>query len=99
MSNLFIVFSSALVVLLSPLLPLYASDGATPGEPALIIARPWGPKAEEIAERAGVPELPPERAMMGTIVIPESAQSIVRLYENGAWFVVGGERVLALCLN
>lgn len=91
----FIIFAMLIVSCL-PILPLFLQERPQPGDVALVVAAPWG-NAAEIALKAEVQEVAPERAPLGVLVSLDSPQSVDRLYALGAWFVIDGKRVLELC--
>ncbi|EBA15404.1 hypothetical protein RSK20926_00590 [Roseobacter sp. SK209-2-6] len=99
MQNLFLILGAAAVVLCSPVLLLAAQSRPSEGEVALVIAPPWGESAAVIAAKNGLLEVTPERAPMGALVLLQSPHSIDQLYNQGAWLVVDGKRVLELCAN
>lgn len=97
MSNHFLLTAAAIAVMCSPALILLIQETPQAGEAALVIAPPWGASAAEIAAMSGVQEIAPERAPMGVLVMLENAQSVERLYSQGAWLVADGRKVLELC--
>lgn len=84
------------IVVCSPVLTLLMQKPAQAGGIALVIASPWG-DAAQIAEKAGVQEVTPERAPLGVLVLLENSQNVSQLYAQGAWLVIDGEGVLDLC--
>ncbi len=97
MSNVTLFIAAAVIVISSPILTLLSDGRPQVGEVALVISAPWGPDAARIAEKAGVQEVAPERAPLGVLVALDSAQSVDRLYDSGAWLVINGRKVLELC--
>lgn len=97
MANVTLFIAAAVIVMSSPILMLFSQGKPQAGEVALVISTPWGPDAARIAEKAGLQEVAPERAPLGVLVALDSAQSVDRLYSNGAWLVINGKKVLELC--
>lgn len=97
MPNIALMVAAIFAVLVSPVLSLIALGAPDVGEIALVISPPWGPSSHQIAEKAGVQEVAPERAPLGVLVSVDRADAVGRLYENGAWLVVDGNRILELC--
>ncbi|MEH7826640.1 hypothetical protein [Gemmobacter denitrificans] len=95
--NGFVMGSSVVAVALSPLLALFAAAPPPEGGVALVVAAPWGKAAAQVAQDAHIQEIGPERAPIGVLVKLGDEGSVTRLYENGAWFVVNGQRILELC--
>ncbi|MEP2717804.1 hypothetical protein [Pseudophaeobacter sp.] len=95
-SDVALMVAASVIVICSPVLPLFLQARPQVGDVALVLAAPWG-NAARIAEQAEVQEVAPERAPLGVLVTLESSQSVDRLYSNGAWLVVDGKRVLELC--
>lgn len=92
----FLLLATATVVA-SPVLALMAQGRPAAQGVALVLAPPFGDQIGTILERTGLTDAYPERAPFGAFVILENAQTIDGLYENGAWFVLSGEGILALC--
>lgn len=97
MRNTLFVIAAAIIVICSPVLMLLIQSQPQSGEVALVIAAPWGAEAAQVAAMAGVQEVAPLRAPMGTLVFLDTTQSLDQLYEHGAWLVINGEKVLELC--
>jgi type IV secretory pathway protease TraF len=97
MSNLIVITASALAVLCAPVLALLASAPPDVGGVALVIAPPWRGGAAAVAVAVGLREVAPEAAPLGSLVLLETPQDVARLYDQGAWFVVNGQKVLELC--
>lgn len=97
MSNVTLIIAAGVIVMISPILMLTSQGRPQAGQVALVISAPWGPTAAQIAEKAGVQEIAPERAPLGVLVALDSDQSVDRLYSNGAWLVINGKEVLELC--
>lgn len=99
MPNALLVFAAVTIVICSPALMLFGQGRPQQGDVALVISAPWGAGAANIAAMAGVPEVTPEYAPMGVLVMLETRQSVDRLYDHGAWLVISGRKVLQLCAN
>ncbi|TLP66985.1 hypothetical protein FEE96_06440 [Parasedimentitalea maritima] len=97
MSNAILITAATALVISAPILTLFSQGRPQAGDIALVIAAPWGGNAARIAAQAGVQEIAPERAPLGILVALDSAQSVDRLYSNGAWLVIDGKKVLELC--
>lgn len=97
MTNVTLIIAAVIIVMSSPILMLLSQARPQAGQVALVISAPWGPDTAWIAEKAGVQEIAPERAPLGILVELDSAHSVDRLYENGAWLVINGKKVLELC--
>ena len=97
MSNVTFIIVAVILVVGSPVLMLLSQGSPQVGDVALVISAPWGPDTALIAARSGVKEVAPERAPLGVLVALDSAQSVDRLYSNGAWLVINGKKVLELC--
>ena len=91
-----LIMVTTVIVICSPILPLFMQARPQVGDIALVVATPWG-DASWIANKAGVQEVAPERAPLGVLVALESPESVSQLYAHGAWLVIDGERVLELC--
>lgn len=98
MANLVLFLVSGALVISSPVLVLL-SDRAQPGEVALVVSLPWTRAAADVVDNAGLRQIAPERAPLGVLVSLADAGSIDRLYENGAWQVVDGRKILELCVK
>ncbi|MVO16266.1 hypothetical protein [Parasedimentitalea huanghaiensis] len=97
MSNAILITAAAALVISSPILALLSQGRPQAGDIALVIAAPWGGNAAQIAAQAGLQEIAPARAPLGILVALDNAQSVDRLYSNGAWLVIDGKKVLELC--
>lgn len=71
--------------------PLAANDLA------LVVSAPWGPDAHDIIHASGLQETYPLRAPLGSFTQLADASDVSLLKEQGAWFVLDGERIAALC--
>lgn len=81
----------------SPLLALAGAGAPQPGEPALVVALPWGIGASEAVRKAGLSEISPVSAHFGTLTAlryPEDAEALKHL---GIWLVLDGRKVYELC--
>ncbi len=95
--NKLIMVLASLLVVASPALALVTQAAPQPGEIALIIRSPWADPISTIIENSGTQAVVPVEAPIGTLVILGNANSVERLYENGALLVVHGERILEIC--
>lgn len=64
---------------------------------ALVVAAPWGQPITDVLAASGVPEAFPDRAPFGAFVVLSHTDSLERLYQSGAWFVLNGKKILELC--
>ena len=99
MPNFFLFLAAAAAVVCAPAFVLLAQTPPEAGEIALVVGAPWGPAAADVAARAGVQEIAPDRAPLGVLVQLDNPQSTDRLYRQGAWLVLNGRKVLELCAN
>ncbi|MEM6483155.1 MAG: hypothetical protein AAF922_19540 [Pseudomonadota bacterium] len=97
MATLLMTVLAGVFVLLSPILVLVGQGHAQKGKPALVLASPFGPDAQDIAESSGLTPLAPLQGRMAVFVQIDSVNSIALLRENGAWLVRDGRNILALC--
>ncbi len=88
---------AVLAVACSPALALIASSPPQAGGIALVIGRPFGMPAHQVAVQAQVQEISPLRAPFGVLVHLSGSQQLEALFRNGALFVINGERILWLC--
>ena len=93
---LFVVFAT-LTVLTSPLLAIAAQGPPAMYGVALVVASPAGQSIGDILKASDMTDAFPGRAPIGAFVVLEDADSLQRLRENGAWFVIDGKRILAFC--
>lgn len=97
MSEIPFALGACALVLSAPVLSLAAQKPPAVGSVALVIASPFGEGAARIAQRAGAAPIGPTRAYSGVFVDITSSNIRDRLQASGAWFVVPGGALLALC--
>lgn len=97
MQNIALFAICGLIALLAPVALLFNQPAPQVGEVALIISAPWGPSTFEILQGRAAWEISPVRAPFGALVMIEDPQGVERLYDNGAWIVANGKRILELC--
>ena len=95
--NKLIMILATLLVMVSPALALVSQGAPRPGDVALIIRSPWSDPIDTIIANSGMQTIVPVEAPIGTLVVLGSVHSVTQLYENGAWLVVNGERILEIC--
>lgn len=95
--NPFVIGTSVMAVVLSPLLVLVAGDPPGAGSVALVISKPWSKTAGQVVKDAQLQEVGPQRAPVGALVDLRDEDSVAQLYRHGAWFVIDGRRILELC--
>lgn len=67
------------------------------GDLVLVVAAPWGPQAHDIIRSSGLNETYPVRAPLGGLTQLSTPSDAGRLRENGAWLLLDGKRIAALC--
>ncbi|MGH1368326.1 MAG: hypothetical protein ACRBCL_06885 [Maritimibacter sp.] len=89
-----------ITLLILPLLALpvmiIAGTGPLPAGPVLVVS-PWGAKAKSNIEMAGGRIIGPETAPFGIFAASDDPQFSTRLRASGAWAVLNGARLAAIC--
>ncbi|WP_375174156.1 hypothetical protein [Pseudooceanicola sp.] len=88
------VMGSALV-LAGPVLPLVSARGSA-GDLLLVVVPPWRDAQDVIAAAGGRP-VGPVRGILGHLAMSGGADFHARLGSAGAWLVLDGAAVSALC--
>lgn len=96
MKNLFPVAMGIICALVGPALALVSSP-AVPGEPVLVLTLPWNGSAEGLIEQSGGFALGPISVPLATLAMPEAPDFIQKLKSGGAWLVLDGRRLAAIC--
>ena len=94
MQSAFIALSITLFVLSGPLLALLA---APPGDGPILVIAPGEAHREGMVRQAGGQVLGPVQGLLGTLAISQDPDFPKHLRDSGAWFVVDGRSVAALC--
>lgn len=72
---------------------LFAAPPASSGRPVLVIA----PNPEAVVSGAGGRPVALGRAPLGTLAASAAPDFVSRLRKNGAWFVLDGRALAAIC--
>lgn len=97
MQSILVIIFATLMAVGSPFLALVVQAPPKVGEVVLVVASPFSTPIEQVLQSSAMLDVLPDRAPVGAFVYLDSQQSYERLFENGALFVVSGERILALC--
>lgn len=97
MRNLVFGIFAVMFTAFAPALALVAQEKPEVGEVALVLAKPWRGTADEIVALSDASEVSPVQPPLGVFVKLETEDTVEQLYQNGAWVVVNGEKVLELC--
>lgn len=81
----------------SPLLALGTHVADRDDDLVLVLANPFGPPVETIISQANLTEIYPERAPFGGFAAISGPEDAEKLRASGAFFLLSGERILALC--
>ena len=92
-----VIIFAIVMVLGSPILALVTQAPPVVGEIVLVIAPPLGTPIGHILAQSNLQDIYPARAPICAFVHLDSNESYDRLLKNGAWLVMSGERILALC--
>jgi hypothetical protein len=96
MSYLPIILMQLLAVVLTPVV-LAMSSPPQPDEPVLVVALVGALGLDEIIANAGGEILGPEQAPLATLAYSSDPDFINQLHLNGAWLVLDGRRIAAIC--
>ena len=91
-----LVFAFLAVVLSGP---LFALAGARPDPTSvlLVVVSPAGPGAVDVIRAAGGVPIGPNRAPLASLAAPAAPDFALRLRDAGAWLVLDGQRLAAIC--
>ncbi len=96
MSYLPIILMQLLAVVLTPVV-LVMSSPPQQGEPVLVLAPVGGQGLDKIIANAGGEVLGPEQAPLATLAYSSDPDFINQLHLSGAWLVLNGSRIAAIC--
>ncbi|MAM60228.1 hypothetical protein [Maritimibacter sp. UBA3975] len=82
-------------ILLGPFVVVASAPGRSEG-PVLVISN-WGEDAEAIVAEQGGEIIGPRRAMFGVFASSDDRGFSARLRQQGAWAVIDGALIAALC--
>lgn len=94
--NIALISAGLLAVACAPILTIAAQGAPAVG---LVVSNPWNQSAQSIVALSNLQEIGPIQGMYGAFVLIETNESIQSLYENGAWFVLDGQKILELCVS
>jgi len=97
--NIALIFAGLLAVACAPILTIAAQGAPAVGTVGLVVSNPWNQSAQSIVALSNLQEIGPIQGMYGALVLIETNESIQSLYENGAWFVLDGQKILELCVS
>lgn len=83
------------LALSGPFLPLFALPGGTGGM-LLVVTPPWTNSLTVIQDAGGRP-IGPERSLLGRLATSDTQDFADRLRSAGAWMILDGQAVSALC--
>lgn len=97
MADKLLLASFFLTALLAGPLALLASSTPVPGQPVLVIVAPWATNVENTISAAQGDSFGPVNAPMAAFATSDDPEFIQKLHQAGAWAVIDGKTLAAIC--